>query len=145
VIDISKLNITDDEKLALNEWVGFFSFKSTWGFNQLIKSPEKFLCLFTGNQAMKTSGVAMYNVMSILNLLPIPEKNIRNTDAIRIIRFASERLPGEGGDNNREIKNTQYPEFKKWLPPSLIKKDITSGGEAIAAPVFNIVMDNGEL
>jgi len=26
-----------------------------------------------------------------------------------------------------------------------IKKDITSGGEAIAAPVFNIVMDNGEL
>lgn len=126
MIDLSSLKITEQEKKALNEWVGFFSFKPTWQFNQLINCEEKFICLFTGNQAMKTSAVAMYNVMSILGILPVEKKNIRPTDPIRIIRFASERLPGEGGDNNREIKNTQYPEFKKWLPPSLIKKDITS-------------------
>ena len=24
-----------------------------------------------------------------------------------------------------EVKNTVYPAFKKWLPPSWIKKDIT--------------------
>jgi len=43
---------------------------------------------------------------------------------IRIFRFASESLPmSVGGDN--EVKNTQYPEFRKWLPHTLIKKDIT--------------------
>lgn len=45
-------------------------------------------------------------------------------------RFASETLPGQSGSvvvdgGNAEVKNTQYPEFKKWLPKFLIKKDIT--------------------
>lgn len=48
----------------------------------------------------------------------------------RTFRFASETLPGQSenvSDDGRsaEVKNTQYPEFKKWLPPHLIKKDIT--------------------
>ena len=48
----------------------------------------------------------------------------------RIFRFASQVLPyekettGEGGQS-AEIKNIVYPEFKKWLPSFLIKKDIT--------------------
>jgi hypothetical protein len=110
----------------LNDWVGFFSFIPTWQFKQLINCPEKIIGIFTGNQAMKTASVAMYNVMSILGLLPIEHKNIRPSDSIRILRFASEKLPNEGGEGGqREVKNTQYPEFKKWLPPSLIKKDIS--------------------
>jgi phage terminase large subunit-like protein len=50
----------------------------------------------------------------------------------RIFRFCSENLPGEkettgeGADGqSAEIRNATYPEFKKWLPPFLIKKDIT--------------------
>ncbi len=49
----------------------------------------------------------------------------------RVFRFCSETLPGEketidGSDGgSAEVKNTVYPEFKKWLPPFLIKKDIT--------------------
>lgn len=46
----------------------------------------------------------------------------------RIFRFASEVLPGETSDakgiQSIEVKNTVYPEFKKWLPPCYIKKDI---------------------
>jgi hypothetical protein len=79
--------------------------------------------LSTGNQSMKTSSAAMWNVMSILGLLPVERKNIRPTDAIRVLRFASETLPNES--EGQEVRNTQYPEFKKWLPPSLIKKEIT--------------------
>jgi hypothetical protein len=49
---------------------------------------------------------------------------------IRVFRFASETLPGETTDEkgqmSTEVKNTQYPEFKKWLPPYLLKKDITA-------------------
>ena len=47
----------------------------------------------------------------------------------RIFRFASETLPTEKGGiegdtiQSAEVKNTQYPEFKKWCPPFLIKKD----------------------
>lgn len=123
---IDKLNITEQEKKQVNEWVSFFSFKPTWAFKQLINCHEKMIGLFTGNQSMKTASMAMYNVMSILGILPVEHKNIRPTDPIRIIRFASEKLPGESGETgNREVKNTQYPEFKKWLPRSLIKKDIT--------------------
>jgi len=48
----------------------------------------------------------------------------------RVMRFCSDSLPGESSNVNfegvsAEVKNTQYPEFKKWLPPFLIKKDIT--------------------
>lgn len=48
----------------------------------------------------------------------------------RVFRFASETLPGQSQNVSKdglsaEVKNTQYPEFKKWLPPFLIKKDIT--------------------
>lgn len=56
---------------------------------------------------------------------------------IRVIRFASEILPGEakmttgsveaaelGLSGSAEIRNTQYPELKKWLPEMIIKEDI---------------------
>lgn len=48
----------------------------------------------------------------------------------RVFRFCSENLPGQSSNvsvdgESAEVKNTQYPEFKKWLPPVLIKKDIT--------------------
>jgi len=55
----------------------------------------------------------------------------------RIFRFASETLPTEkeylAGDivQSAEVSNTQYPEFKKWLPPFLIKKDITHRSSTI--------------
>jgi len=53
----------------------------------------------------------------------------------RIFRFGSEILPEDkesttqhGSDigQSTETKNTVYPEFKKWLPPFLIKSDISS-------------------
>lgn len=50
---------------------------------------------------------------------------------LKVFRFCSQTLPGdketiEGGDGtSAEVKNAVYPEFKKWLPPFLIKKDIT--------------------
>ncbi len=49
----------------------------------------------------------------------------------KVFRFCSQTLPGEketieGGDGvSAEVKNAVYPEFKKWLPKGLIKKDIT--------------------
>lgn len=47
------------------------------------------------------------------------------------LRFCSQTLPGEketieGSDGeSADVKNVVYPEFKKWLPQHLIKKDIT--------------------
>lgn len=46
----------------------------------------------------------------------------------RVFRFCGERLPTEKGDTgyggqSSEIKNAVYPEFKKWLPDFLIKRD----------------------
>lgn len=48
----------------------------------------------------------------------------------KVFRFCSETLPGQSANIDdagvsAEVRNTQYPEFKKWLPPHLIKKDIT--------------------
>ena len=47
------------------------------------------------------------------------------------IRLASETLPGDkesisaDGTETAETKNTIYPELKRWMPPYLIKRDIT--------------------
>ena len=57
------------------------------------------------------------------------QPHIRNA---RIFRFSSENLPTQAEDTNEEggssaeVRNTQYPEFKKWLPSYLIKKDIVA-------------------
>lgn len=54
----------------------------------------------------------------------------------RTFRFCSATLPGQSSTTEidggtSEVKNTQYPEFKKWLPPHLIKKDITVRNPAL--------------
>lgn len=66
------------------------------------------------------------------NRCPVCKEEVKeHVRGSRVYRFASEILPGESGDvsedgTSAEVKNTQYPEFKKWLPPFLIKKDITT-------------------
>ena len=63
----------------------------------------------------------------------------------RIFRFAAETLPQEketvgldGEGQSKEIKNSTYPEFKKWLPRFLIKKDIS-----FRLPSMSILDPNG--
>lgn len=61
----------------------------------------------------------------------------------RVFRFASQTLPGQSKNvsesgESAEIKNTQYPEFKKWLPQMLIKSDITIRNTSmIIKDIFN--------
>ena len=52
----------------------------------------------------------------------------------KTFRFCSETLPGEkgGGDGTLEVKNTIYPAFRQWLPPFLIRKDITFRNPAMS-------------
>ena len=79
------------------------------------------------------------------NYLRIPKDNkcpecggdvIQHKRGSRVIRFCSETLPGQSANvsetgESAEVKNTQYPELKKWLPSLLIKKDITARNPAI--------------
>ena len=102
---------------------GFWSFKPTWIFQQFINRPEKIIGLFSGNQFGKSSSVAYSYVLRILGMHPVEHKNMRPDNPIRTYRFASETLPSDS--DGGEVKNTQYPEFMKWLPKHLIKKDIT--------------------
>lgn len=146
----------------LEYFSNFLKYQSTWAFNKFIHLRHKTIALFTGNQAMKTSGCAYQYVMRILGMHPVPEKNILYFECTkdkshrfnvkglpkdwicpkckgeiqihergsRIFRFCSETLPGEKEDTGKqemsaETKNTVYPEFKKWLPRHLMKRDIT--------------------
>ena len=57
-------------------------------------------------------------------------KTVLHERGTRVFRFGSQNLPGQSANVSdegfsAEVKNTQYPELKKWLPPFLIKKDIT--------------------
>jgi hypothetical protein len=51
------------------------------------------------------------------------EKIVIHERGSRIFRFAAESLPTEKDTTSKEIKNSVYPEFKKWLPDFLIKRD----------------------
>jgi len=88
----------------------------------------------------KTKDSATWRVDDYPSAMVCPEceaKIIIHRRKSRIFRFASQTLPSEkedlGGDTaqSAEINNTQYPEFKKWLPKFLIKKDITIRNPAI--------------
>lgn len=69
----------------------------------------------------------------------------------RIFRFASEVLPGDkettdGLDGqSTEVKNAVYPEFKKWLPAFLIKKDITDRKRAMTILDPNMNQSFGDI
>jgi len=55
-------------------------------------------------------------------------------NSVRVLRFASETLPGQSADKvggGIEVKNTIYPEIKRWIPQSIIKKDITARSPSI--------------
>ncbi len=129
-------NIENREIGKLNDWSGFFGFIPTWIISQFLNRPERIICLFTGNRFGKTAIVAYSYILRILGIHPVESKNMRPDKKIRIYRFASQILPNdpEGG----EVKNTQYPALKKFLPPHLIKRDIT-----IRKPVVTVYDPQG--
>jgi hypothetical protein len=118
------VKLTASEQKQLEDWAGFFSFIPTLPFKWLINCQSKTICVYTGNQFGKTDMLAMDVVLRIIGQHPVSWKNVRPEDPIRTFRFASETLPAIGGDESG-TKNTQYPAFKRRLPPSLVKKDIT--------------------
>jgi hypothetical protein len=118
-----ELALTNSDQQQLEDWVGFLSFMPTIPFKWLLNTDSKTICIYTGNQFGKTDMVVMDYIMRILGRHPVSWKNVHPGDRIRTFRFASETLPVLGGDESG-TKNTQYPAFKRRLPPSLIKKDI---------------------
>ena len=84
-------------------------------------------------QKHATKDSATWNVRGLPKDMKCPEcggEVIQHVRGSRVFRFASETLPGQSQNVSKEglsaeVKNTQYPEFKKWLPKFLIKKDIT--------------------
>ena len=89
-------------------------------------SEEEFL---KKHRRLKYGGGVVYD--GAWNCLNIPEvcphcggKVSKHERGSHTFRFCSETLPG-GKADGEEVKNTQYPELKKWLPKFLIKKDIT--------------------
>jgi len=113
-----------DDIKDIGDWVGLFSYIPTQFFKWLLTSPCKITCLFFGNQTGKTECVAMDQIFSILGMHPNVNKRIKPEDTIRTIRFASQTLPGE--KEEVEVKNTQYPAFKRRFPQHMIEKEITS-------------------
>lgn len=82
----------------------------------------------------KTKDGATWNSLQLPLDMKCPEcrsEIVQHKRGSRTFRFASETLPGESVNVSEdgmsgEVKNTTYPEIKKWLPKFLIKKDITS-------------------
>lgn len=102
------------------------------GFVVPITTTSGNLYSYCGMKTHNTSTVVKHYIDRILGMCPIEEKNMRPNTQIRTIRFASETLPMEAGAGG-EVRNTVYPQLKKFLPYELIKKDIT-----IRKPVMTI-------
>lgn len=105
------------------------------GHSRVVSSPgfpRDWKCGKCGEDIGKFTGHT-FHMSSHLNGKPCPEcgKTVKVYQrGTRIYRFCSESLPTEKtataavGGQSAEIKNTVYPALKKWLPPSLMKKDI---------------------
>jgi len=124
------MSLSELEKSELNNWGGFLSFIPTKPYMWLTNCHAKTICIYSGNQFGKTDMLAMDYILRIIGKHPVPWKNVHPTDSIRTFRFASEVLPVLGGDESGS-KNTQYPAFKRRLPPSLIKRDITGDNKTM--------------
>lgn len=123
-----KIVLSERDKQEASQWVSYLSFKKTWPFKWLSESRSSIVCLYTGNQFGKNASVARHYVDRLIGKCLVKEKNFCNSQ-VRTIRFISETLPESTNVKElgeREVSNTQYPEFRKWCPPYLIRKDITS-------------------
>ena len=119
------------------EYVGLLTFQRTAVLDWLLNSPCRITAIFTGNQFGKTDTVSVDYTLRFMGMHPNPSKNIKSTDAVRTVRFASHTLPSEKEET--EVRNTQYPALKRRIPPTLIKGDIT-----VRKPVVTInTSDNG--
>ena len=119
----NNLQLSNADIEVLNNWSNFLSYKMTHDAKQFLNCDSKIRCLFTGNQRGKNAVVCFDIILRILGLHPVKKKNMTPDKKVRTFRFASETLPND--PDGGEAKNTQYPEFKKWLPLGLVKKDIT--------------------
>jgi len=128
--DQTKITLSDMEGQSVGGWEGFFNYIPTQVFGWLLNSPCKITCLYTGNQFGKNEAAVMDQIFSILGWHPNPRKNIRPDDPVRVLRFASQSLPGE--KEEEEVKNTQYPALRRRLPTGMIVKDITARKTSLA-------------
>jgi len=84
-----------------------------------------------------TDTLAMDYVFRVLGMHPNKYKNMKEDSGIRTFRFASQSLPSEASE--AEVKNTQYPAFKRRFPLNLVEKDIT-----IRRPVLTVRCPHGD-
>jgi phage terminase large subunit-like protein/DNA-directed RNA polymerase subunit RPC12/RpoP len=93
-------NMSPEDAKKIADLKNFLSFQWTWQFIKFIHMPFKVVALFTGNQAMKTSGICYQYVLRVMSWHPIPKKNIlyfecekRNNDNLAPHGFWGRREP----------------------------------------------------
>uniref|UniRef100_A0A6M3KZ90 Terminase n=1 Tax=viral metagenome TaxID=1070528 RepID=A0A6M3KZ90_9ZZZZ len=121
---MESLKLTKEAIAQANQFAGFLSYQPNFIGKALMDCANQIVFASTGNRAGKTSAIMHDYVIRLLGIHPIESKNIRPNTPVRVLRFCSETLPMEPSGTG-EVKNTIYPEFRKWFPPFLIKKDIT--------------------
>ena len=122
----------DQEKLTqgdigiLNNWAGFLSIKPNFGIKSLLDCDENIDIIFleTGNQFGKNTNITLQYIIRFMGKHPIEKRNMRPNTPIRTLRVGAETLPNEKAPDG-EVRNTVYPTFKRLLPSSCIKQDIT--------------------
>jgi len=110
--------------------------------------PEKNILFFECTNDHK------YNIKTVPKDAICPECNGKisiHKRQSRTYRLCAENLPNDKADTGKdggsaETKNTVYPALKKWLPPFLIKKDITARNPAMSVhdPNRGMVFDGKE-
>lgn len=116
--------LSEEDTIKLNEWEEYLLIRPTKLFHDLMHCPESTIALLTGNRFGKNSTIAKHYIQRIWGTHPIEAKNLRPHHKNRVLRFCAETLP-LGSDREDGDKNTIYPIFKKMLPRSWIRKDIT--------------------
>lgn len=121
---MENLNINTQDIAILNDWAGFLSIRPNFILQSLLDCDSDTIFVETGNQAGKTTDILENYVIRLMGKHPIEKKNMRPNTPIRVLRFGSETLPNEKAPDG-EVRNTVYPAFKRLLPSSCIKQDIT--------------------
>lgn len=101
--------------------------------------PKDFVCPECGEKIGKHSFHSFHMGSGLLgkDCPTCGEKVSVHMRVVRIYRFCAEVLPedkgtvSEAGGESTEIKNTIYPAIKRWLLPTLIKKDITARNKSM--------------
>lgn len=123
--------LTSAETAQINDFKGFFEFKTTWLYLKLINCPYKIKAFFTGNQYGKNDSIAMDYVLRVLGKHLVNWLNVLYFECEKRVLLAEDLISEEEFIKEHGAVNLIMAHFNSTWGPFNVAEKCTCGGKVV--------------